>query len=312
MTSAASLLRPSIPASANAATNVATVGECRDANRSGECGRLPYGGSVVSSGIDGNANGTLDDGEIRDRTVSCTPASAAVLLRLRPEPKGTNCAVDGTAVDSGPDTNGNGTLDADLQDVGGTLTLTDNAEFTGSISAFALGGLQVAGSPLMEVLTLRTSQTELSGSAFIFGNDALREIDLGSIASIRGILGLSVNPALVTTPSSVTRIGGDLLLQDDAALVDLGFDQLQRAGRISIESMDALESVELPALTQVSQIVVDFTDARHLGLPALLGPTEIDVANNRHLPACEVDEVFARIPGLHEQFNNDTTATCAR
>jgi hypothetical protein len=191
------------------------------------------------------------------------------------------------------------------------LTLTDNAEFTGAISAQTLGGLQVTGSPLMEVLTLRTPQIELPGSVAIGGNDALREVDLGSIASILGSMVLVNSPALVTTPSSVTHIGNSLILQNDPVLVDLGFDRLQYCGvLINIEGMASLQAVELPALTQVDAIELFSTNARHLGLLALPGPSTIFVSGNRRLPACEVDEVFARIPGTHEQIGNDTTTTC--
>ena len=69
----------------------------------------------MSSGLDDSGNEKLDDAEIRNRTPICNPALAAqppaIVLRLRPEPKGANCAVGGTAVESGPDANRNDQLD---------------------------------------------------------------------------------------------------------------------------------------------------------------------------------------------------------
>lgn len=197
--------------------------------------------------------------------------------------------------------------------VGGMLNLRDNAEFTGPISAHTLGGLLVTGSPAMDVLTLDTPQIELPRSVVVGGNHALREVDLGSITSIRDTLALLNSPALVTTPSSVTSIGANLFLQNDPALAHLGFDRLQHVGFLAdIEGMDSLQAIELPALTQVQNIEVSGNGAlRHLGLAALPGPANIFVSGNPHLPACEVDALFARIPGTHEQNDNDETAKCS-
>jgi hypothetical protein len=196
--------------------------------------------------------------------------------------------------------------------VAGILHLLDNTALTGPISARTLGGLELTGSPAMEVLTLDTPQIELPHSVVVGGNNALREVDLGSITSIRETLALLNSPALVATPSSVTSIGANLFLQNDPALVDLGFDRLQHVGfLIDIEGMASLQAIELPALSQVQNIEVFGNGAlRHLGLAALLGPTTIFVSGNPHLPACEVDALFARIPGTHEQTGNDETATC--
>src|SRR5262249_22842934 len=75
----------------------------------------PYGGSVVSSGLDGNGNGVLDDAEAMNRSVVCRAAPTqpppVVLVRLVPEPPGGHCSAGGTAVQSGPDDNRNGVLD---------------------------------------------------------------------------------------------------------------------------------------------------------------------------------------------------------
>lgn len=77
----------------------------------------PFGGSVVSSGIDENRNGVLDDDEVAKRTPLCNDPPAAAtpktVVRLLPELRGEHCALDGTAVQSGPDRNGNGVLDDD-------------------------------------------------------------------------------------------------------------------------------------------------------------------------------------------------------
>lgn len=75
------------------------------------------GGTRVSSGLDVNGSGTLDAGEVTSTAYVCngTPGSAGgaqALVRMVPEPAGTNCAQGGTAVQSGLDSNSNGTLEA--------------------------------------------------------------------------------------------------------------------------------------------------------------------------------------------------------
>lgn len=75
------------------------------------------GGTAVKSGLDSNDNGTLDPEEVSNTTFVCNGLTGATgqngknaLVRLDPEPAGANCAYGGTAVKSGLDTNGDGTL----------------------------------------------------------------------------------------------------------------------------------------------------------------------------------------------------------
>jgi hypothetical protein len=86
-----------------------------DAASTADC---PFGGVIVVAGLDSNGNGKLDDAEVKTRTMVCNDAPAqpppTILVRLVPEPaNGGHCAEGGTAVQSGPDRNGNGRLDDD-------------------------------------------------------------------------------------------------------------------------------------------------------------------------------------------------------
>ncbi len=78
------------------------------------------GGTTVESGADVDANGTLDDAEVTQTSSSChgaihteAVAGSQVLLRLDPEPIGTQCTYGGTKVRNGLDNNGNGALEED-------------------------------------------------------------------------------------------------------------------------------------------------------------------------------------------------------
>jgi hypothetical protein len=76
------------------------------------------GGTLVSGGVDANNSGTLEPSEVTSTAYVCSGAAgnsgapgAQALVRLDAEPPGTRCAQGGTAVRSGLDANGNGTLE---------------------------------------------------------------------------------------------------------------------------------------------------------------------------------------------------------
>src|SRR6185436_6789677 len=130
----------------------------------------------------------------------------------------------------------------------------------------------------------------IAGSVVIGGNAALRDVgSLGNITSIGRTLALLNSPALVTTPRFVTLVGANLLLQNVPNLVDLGLDKLERVGALlQVDGLFALQTIELPALVHASDILVTLNpELRHLGLPALTSANMM-VAENRHLPACQL------------------------
>ncbi|MBO9687630.1 MAG: hypothetical protein J7598_13575 [Mitsuaria chitosanitabida] len=80
----------------------------------------PAGGTRIESGPDTDANGVLADGEVSATQYVCNGVNGAagsdgrpLLVRVRAEAAGANCAQGGSAVLAGQDVNGNGVLDAD-------------------------------------------------------------------------------------------------------------------------------------------------------------------------------------------------------
>lgn len=75
----------------------------------------PTGGVAVKTGLDADRSGTLEDGEVSQTTYVCNgpagQAGEAALVRLVPELPGVHCTAGGTAVQTGTDTDGNGTLE---------------------------------------------------------------------------------------------------------------------------------------------------------------------------------------------------------
>ncbi|WNG13563.1 hypothetical protein [Cystobacter fuscus] len=73
------------------------------------------GGTAVHGGIDVNANAQLESTEVTTKQYVCNTLTETTgtnaLIRLDVEPAGANCSQGGTAVKSGLDANGNGTLE---------------------------------------------------------------------------------------------------------------------------------------------------------------------------------------------------------
>ncbi len=78
-----------------------------------------FGGLKVETGLDKNSNGTLDANEILKTEYVCGVAGKNNLVNITDEPPGSNCEIGGVKIDSGMDSNGNGTLD------GTEITLTE-------------------------------------------------------------------------------------------------------------------------------------------------------------------------------------------
>ena len=103
----------------------------------------PSGGTRIDIGQDSNSNGKLDTNEITQTQYVCNgPSGSSVadggaggqfLIATGTEPAGASCAAGGVKIQSGPDTNGNGTLDAN--EVTSTVYVCNGSSVVGSIPA---------------------------------------------------------------------------------------------------------------------------------------------------------------------------------
>ncbi|WP_408888982.1 hypothetical protein VZQ01_24650 [Myxococcus faecalis] len=71
-----------------------------------------HGGLAVETGVDTNANGTLEDDEVDDVDYFCATPLPGVLVHLRREPMGETCPLGGQVTQAGLDANGDGLLQA--------------------------------------------------------------------------------------------------------------------------------------------------------------------------------------------------------
>lgn len=269
---------PALPPSRDVVvrTDPATPAEC------------PYGGSVVSSGLDDNQNQVLDDSEVQTRTVLCNDAPVQppppIVVRLTAEPAGEHCATGGTAVQSGPDRNGNGRLDDDevthIDYVCGEPLLTRFAAeppgphcVAGGI-AFSIGRDRDGDGQLADA---EVEQTEYE-CGDVLSRDVTIESDEDAavLAKIRVITG-----ALVIDRGSLTdlafpaldSVGGRLTVTNNSQLVRISLPVLRDVDEsVDLSGNAMLATVEAPALQRVGHsFFVNMNPALHdlAGVPQL-------------------------------------------
>jgi hypothetical protein len=237
----------------------------------------PNGGSVVSTGLDGNGDGVLEDSEVARRSVVCTPAGAppapAIVIRLVAEPAGAHCAAGGTAVESGPDINGNGVLDAS------EVTHTEYA----------------CGQVLLTRIAVEPAgaHCSLGGVAFLAGRDRngdgvlgddeveTRSFECGDVIADDVTI---ASDADVAALADVRVITGTVLATFTSGIHAISLPKLVHAGGFRVRG-SLLPTVSVPELEEVD------------------GPFEINAASVNLLEAAQLRRVGSLIvveTGLHD------------
>jgi hypothetical protein len=268
-----SIERPAEPPPAVVRTDAANAAQC------------PNGGRVVSSGADTNGDGVLADSEVATRTVVCMPAPTVppgVVLRLVAEPRGRNCAAGGTAVQSGPDTNGNGRLDdaevTHTEYACGQELLTrivaepEGANCTAGGVAF-LAGRDRNADHVLDPVEIEVTEYDC-GDALARDVDIRSSDDVAALASIRTITGTlsirfadfedvslprleHVGGALTFFPFHLNRLSFPELRDIDGAfeldgqIAAIDFPRLARVGALSVRTGGLSDLSGVPSLTQV-------------------------------------------------------------
>lgn len=200
---------------------------------------------------------------------------------------------------------------AHVQDVGGTLRLIDNPVLT-TISFISVGGgLEVRSNALLPTLSFLLLD-EIDGDLVVADNAALESMpSMAGLIQVRGDVDISSNPSLRSGFSSkLARVEGAVTLRLNDQLATPGLDGLERVGALAIRGCPAVTALDLPRLSEVATIDVrDNAVLEHLRIPALRR-ADIGVFDNPHLPACEVEALFAAIQGMHQQSGNDDTTPC--
>lgn len=100
------------------------------------------GGYKVESGMDADADGVLDASEVSSTSYICNGTDgadgASALVNVTPEPAGTNCEAGGLRVESGLDTNNDGTMDTLL-----STSYVCNGAYASALLANAVSPIQI-------------------------------------------------------------------------------------------------------------------------------------------------------------------------
>jgi len=215
-----------------------------------------------------------------------------------------DCTIDRTQLASfGPD---------NVARVGGGLVLSNNSRLT-AVSTIPIHSLEVRGNHALPTLSFQLPD-EFSGGITIVDNAILESAPFDGLQQIIGYVLIDSNPALKTVfGPSLEAVSGDLTIQRNASLTDLGLTNLRHVGGLGVASCPSVTEIDMPALSDVSIFPVAIINNEALGhirFPLLRG-AEFWVFDNHRLPTCEVLALFATLlPGDHEQRGNDDAAGC--
>jgi hypothetical protein len=279
------------------------------------------GGVAVQAGLDKNGNGTLDDAEVDATQTSyvCNgatgangtpgatgapgaqgPAGAAgldgarTLWSVTPLSAGAACPNGGTRIDTGLDTNGDGTLEAT------EVTATTNLCDTTGLSAVHFGDITVASA---------ADLTQLDGVEVVVGNLSFTDVfgtslDLPTLRAVSGTISFSSSSAppkgggvsgAPRLPPSLTGLAsvsfaalehaGWLTVQQQTDLTSFSAPKLRYAYSLTLSDDALLTQVDLSALVSSSHALSITNDPAltTLSLPALVGANMLDFSGNAAL-----------------------------
>jgi hypothetical protein len=280
-----------------------------DPASAGEC---PFGGSVVSAGTDANQNQVLDDSEVRVRTVLCNAMPAQqppIVVRLVAEPGGVHCAKGGTAVQSGPDRNGNGQLDDD--EVAHTDYVCGDALLT-RIAAEPAGPRCIAGGVAFLTGLDRDGDGKLADAEVLHtelscGDILSRDVSITSGADAQALAGIrvingdlaidassSLGPPEVVLPR-LEHVDGQLVLSPNMHLVRIAMPQLlEIEGPMAVQGNEVLITIDLPRLSRVGGLLITGNPA----LPDLRGLGSLQMVDGGISMQGNAALASAAIPGF--------------
>jgi len=269
---------PSSPPQVVVGTTAASAAEC------------PFGGTVVSSGLDVNHNGALDNGEGQTRTALCSDPPVVplppVAVRLVSEPEGEHCALGGTAVQSGPDRNRNGRLDDDEVE---QVEYACGEALVRRMAAEPPGARCIAGGVAFQFGRDRDRDGELGDDEIEVteaecGTELARDVSVQTAADAAALAGITlIAGSLSVTGSELTELSLTHLVQIRGALAIANNDALVRVALPALQTVDdeltvahdrSLTTLELPGLHRVGSLIV----ARNAALPDLAGLSGLNLA----------------------------------
>ena len=225
---------------------------------------LPLALAAGCSGNNAKSCTTTTSGDVQ--TLTCPDGTSATvnkggagttgtpgkttLVSVVAEPAGTNCGNGGSAIETGIDTNGDGTLAA--TEVTSTSYVCST---TSPTSDTIVGSVIVRNSfDLAQLAGVKT----ITGDLFVTQIDGLTSISLPSLEHIRGGLVMySVSLTSVSMPALVD-VGRRMQMRDDSndgTITSLGFGSLTKVGSLSLQQLYALP--DLSGLSHLANVEED-------------------------------------------------------
>jgi hypothetical protein len=220
------------------------------------------GGTAVSSGVDADRDGVLDDGEIASTVYVCHHD----VVRMAVEPPGAHCASGGTAVQIGDDRNGNDVLDDDeVRDVAYVCATSQHALVT-RLDARAADAPCPEGAAIRIGLDLDDDTVlddgEIMISEYVCGEalqgNLLLETaeDVARAQHVRAVVGdlqiADTNLTEVELPH-LWFVGGNTTIRNNPSLTSVRLPSLYEVGRsLMLSSNPIIEEVAVPELRAIS------------------------------------------------------------
>lgn len=188
------------------------------------------GGTAIASGLDLDADGTLDAGEVTHVDYVCDDA---VLQEVAVEPAGPHCVTGGAAIHVGEDVDGDGTLDP--AEVTATEYVCDGV-FVGDLIIDVDAPAALAG------IVLVTGDVETLG-------DDVTSISFPALRAIGGNLEIQISDGLTSFSAPLlAAVGGQVRVGDNAELQQVDLSGLKQVDYIYFEGNASLTTLDLGAL----------------------------------------------------------------
>lgn len=280
--------------------------------------RCAFGGANVYAGIDANDDGVLQDDEVASVQTLCTgeALTGVAMVRMDPEPFGTNCPVGGTAVMSGVDTNDDGILeDGEVLQTAyvcnGPPVVVENGVLEGDYLIET--SLDVA---LLSGVRRITGSLKLGFDAegFVSRDAAITEISLPALEAVDGDISLFADALSVLEMPSLEAVGGRLGATAPLETVSLGGVRDVAGALVFAETH--IDNFHLDSLSQgVTAITFSRNDALET-IPAFEWVRTLEwliVEENALLPQCYADRIRQQLeedPPLVDIGGNNGEGGC--
>lgn len=246
----------------------------------------PLGGTRVRTGLDSNNDGVLEDAEVLRVIFVCKPADGTpTLVTVRSEPPGANCALGGSAIESGLDGNGNGVLDP--PEIASTTyvcigTVPNSEVIVGDFvlrtsfdAALLVGTKRITGSLVVQPVPGFTDVViptlETVDGAIQIPQSGLVSLEAPVLVSAASLSIADVNDLATVSLPALSTTGSITIARTSTSSAFTLPSLVTASGDVSFVQFDVLGAITFPSLTSVGGgLTIDSSSVTDLGAPGLV------------------------------------------